>query len=130
LLVQNTSSPTYIRVAGTGASAGQLTVYMDGPSFALGGSSTIDSGNATNFTYFGTTNNTQVAFSGNASFTGTIYAPQANFALGGGGSSSYDFVGSSVTRTVTMNGHYKFHYDENLLKYLNRGFVPTSWREL
>jgi hypothetical protein len=130
LLVQNTSSPTYIRVAGTGASAGQLTVYMDGPSFALGGSSTIDSGNATNFTYFGTTNNTQVTFSGNASFTGTIYAPQANFALGGGGSSSYDFVGSSVTRTVTMNGHYKFHYDENLLKYLNRGFVPTSWREL
>src|SRR5262245_8115123 len=24
----------------------------------------------------------------------------------------YDFVGSSVTRSLTLNGHYNFHYDE------------------
>ena len=130
LLVQNSSNPSYVRVAGTGASAGQLTVYMDGPSFNLSGSSSVDSGNATNFTYFGTTNNTQIKLSGNASFTGTIYAPEASFSLGGGGSGYYNFVGASVTSTVFMNGHYKFHYDENLLRYLSRGFVATSWSEL
>ena len=45
---------------------------------------------------------------------GTIYAPHADFTLGGGGKDTIDFVGSSVTKTVKMNGHYKFHYDENL----------------
>lgn len=129
MLVQTSSSPNYIRVAGIGASAGQLTIYMDGSTFTLN-SATTDSGNATNLTYFGTTNNTQINFVGNAAFTGTIYAPEANFHLGGGGSSPYDFVGSSVTATVTMNGHYKFHFDENLLGYLSRGFTVTSWREL
>jgi hypothetical protein len=130
LLLQSSSSPNYIRVAGTGASAGQLTVYMDGANFNLNGSALVDSGNATNFTYFGTTNNTQVKLGGNAGFIGTIYAPEANFSVGGGGSSTYDFVGSSVTATVTMNGHYKFHFDENLLRYLSRGVAVTSWREL
>jgi hypothetical protein len=104
-------------------------MYMDGATFTLN-SATTDSGNATNLTYFGTTNNTQINLTGNAGFTGTIYAPEANFHLGGGGSSPYDFVGSSVTATVTMNGHYKFHFDENLLGYLSRGFTVTSWREL
>jgi hypothetical protein len=130
LLIQNSSSPSYIRVAGTGATAGQLTIYMDGPSFTLSGQDAVDSGNATNFTYFGTTNNTSIKFSGNASFTGTIYAPEADFTLGGGGASPYDFVGASVTKTVTMNGHFKFHYDENLLNYLTGGYVATSWAEL
>jgi putative adhesin len=88
---------------------------MDGPNFSLSGSDTVDRGNAANFSYFGTTNNTQITFGGNASFTGTIYAPQADFSLGGGGSSTYDFVGASVTRSVSMNGHFNFHFDENLL---------------
>ena len=51
--------------------------------------------------------------------------------LGGGGTSSYDFIGASVSRTVTMNGHFKFHYDENLRRIgMGRGFVPTNWKEV
>jgi hypothetical protein len=64
-------------------------------------------------------------------YTGTIYAPSADFSFGGGGSGTYDFVGSVVSRTATMNGKTQFHYDEALLtKGPVRGFVPASWQEL
>jgi hypothetical protein len=131
LRVTANASPSTIRVAGKGLNAGKLTIYMDAPTFSLSGSSSVDGGNATNLTYYGTTNNTQISFGGNASFTGTIYAPQADFKLGGGGPDPYDFVGSSVTKSVQMNGHYKFHFDENLLKDGPKtGFIANSWREL
>jgi Tfp pilus assembly protein PilX len=131
LLLSGSASPNNIRVAGTGTNSGDLVLYMDGPSFTLGGNDSVDGGNAANLTYYGTTNNTQISFNGNASFTGTIYAPQADFKLGGGGINTYDFVGASVTRSVTMNGHFNFHYDENLLRAGPRkGFVAASWQEL
>ena len=45
--------------------------------------------------------------------------------------SFYDFVGSSVTRSVTLNGHYNFHYDEQLEKSGPlRVLVVTSWNEI
>ena len=71
-----------------------------------------------------------MSFRGNAAFTGAIYAPQAAFSLGGGGNDAYDFVGASVTKTVKMNGHFNFHYDENLRRIgPSRGFLPTRWME-
>ena len=52
-------------------------------------------------------------------------------ALGGGGSTIYDFVGSTITATVTMNGHFKFHYDESLSRLgPSRGYVVSSWNEI
>ncbi|HSH14605.1 MAG TPA: hypothetical protein VLD18_01130, partial [Verrucomicrobiae bacterium] len=60
-----------------------------------------------------------------------IYAPQAHLSLGGGGSTAYDFVGASVSRTVQMNGHFNFHYDEALGRTDTEGlFVIASWNEL
>jgi hypothetical protein len=72
---------------------------------------------------------------GNASptnaFVGTIYAPQAAFSLGGGGSNTCDFIGASITKTVTLNSHCKFHFDENLLRVgPRRGYLVTYWEEL
>jgi hypothetical protein len=131
LKLTGNASPPVVYVAGTGATAGQLTIYMDGPTFSIGGSSFVDGGNATNLTYYGTTNNTQINISGNAAYTGTIYAPEADFKLSGGGTTVYNFVGASLTKSVKMNGHFKFHYDENLAVIgPRRGFVPKSWREL
>ncbi len=130
LLINGDASPTIIRVAGPGAGA-RLAIYMNGSTFTLGGQSTVDGGNALNLSYFGTTNNIAINFSGNASFTGTIYAPEAAFSLGGGGSSTYDFVGASVTQSATLNGHFNFHFDENLLRNGPQlGYLPTSWKEL
>lgn len=130
LRLTGNASPTTITVAGPGVGS-RLTIYMDGPSFTLSGQSTVDGGVAMNLAYYGTTNNTSLNFSGNASFTGTIYAPEANFTLGGGGSTTYDFVGASVTKTVTINGHFDFHFDEALLSIgPSRGYVATSWSEM
>lgn len=89
------------------------------------------SGNATTFQYYGLPSNTMLAWSGNDTFVGTIYAPQANFVLGGGGSTVYDFQGSCVVNSVVMNGHFNFHYDENLKRIGPLvGFVVSSWKEL
>src|SRR5262249_24609592 len=63
LLITGDSSPTSIRVAGTGTSAGKLAIYKDGASFTLTGSDTVDGGNAANLSYYGTTNNTSITFS-------------------------------------------------------------------
>jgi hypothetical protein len=127
LLATGTANLPTIRVAGASGEAGNITIYMDGGNFSLGA---VITGNATNLTYLGTPNNTQVNFSGNSTFTGAMYAPQALISLSGGGNNSVDFIGSIVGNSVQVNGHFFFHYDENLLKGLMRGFSATSWREL
>jgi hypothetical protein len=102
-----------------------------GASASLGGSGISNPGNAMNFEYYGMPSNTSLSYGGNASFTGVIYAPNAEFTLGGGGNNIYDFVGASVTSTVKMNGHFNFHYDENLKRIgPSRGYIVTSWNEI
>ena len=67
---------------------------------------------------------------GNASWTGTIYAPEADIRMGGGGNNTYDIVGSIIANTISMNGHFNFHFDEALLGSGPKRFVANSWREL
>lgn len=113
---------------GTNAS---LKLYMQGGTAKFAGNGLQNpNGNAASFSYFGLASNTTVNFAGNTAFTGTIYAPNADFQLGGGGSSTYDFVGASITRSVKLNGHFNFHYDENLRRNgMGKGYVPTNWKE-
>ena len=88
-------------------------------------------GNAISFVYYGLKSNTSLKFSGNAAFTGVIYAPYADFTLGGGGNDTYDFVGASVSKTATLNGHFNFHYDESLAaRFPIKRYVVYSWNEL
>lgn len=136
-----TGSNTVLYVTGDFSMSGQssiilgqgatLKLYVGGSSASLSGNGIINPGSALNFSYYGLTNNTSLSLSGNAAFTGVIYAPNADFTLGGGGSNSYDFVGASITKTATMNGHFNFHYDEALSKFgPMRGYVVTSWNEM
>jgi hypothetical protein len=88
-------------------------------------------GNAANFKYLGLPSNTSLVWAGNNTYVGTVYAPQADYSCGGGGNNVYDYQGACVVKSVTMNGKFNFHFDENL----NRsgpviGFVVTSWKEL
>jgi len=86
---------------------------------------------ALHFQYYGLPTNTQLNMTGNASFTGVIYAPNTNLKLGGGGNNEYDLVGSTVTKTVAMNGHMNFHYDEALKDWgPDLGYVVSDWNEL
>ena len=132
LLTGSASANTiYVAPAAAGIASGNLTVYMDGPTFSLSGGQGVDSGNPLNFSYYGTTNNTAINFSGNCTFTGTIYAPEAALSMTGGGTVAYDFVGAAVVASASVSGHFQFHYDENLTQNGPRGgFVPTSWTEL
>jgi len=48
-------------------------------------------------------------------FAGVIYAPEAYFMLNGG--APVNFIGSSITGNITVNGHVFFHYDEFLMNF-------------
>ena len=109
-----------------------LNLFGAGANVDLGGNGVLnETGNAANFTYYGMPSNTRLSFSGNAAFVGAIYAPNADFTLGGGGATTFDFVGASITKSVRMNGHFNFHYDENLAKVgPPRGYLVTTWNEI
>jgi len=136
-LYVTSSSSTAFSMSGANsieiAPGASLKLYVSASTASLGGNGVInDSGNASNFAYYGLPSNTNLSLSGNAAFTGTIYAPSAAFTMNGGGTSSTnDFTGASITKTVRFNGHYNFHYDEALGKYgPPRGYVVTSWNEM
>ena len=117
----------YIYIA-PGAS---LKLYVSAASAVIGGSGVMNSdAAATSFQYYGLPSNTALTFQANAAFTGTIYAPQADFKLNGGGSDDIDFIGACVVKTGTMGGHFKFHFDEALERTLWLGYVATGWNEL
>ena len=122
-------APPQIHIA-PGAS---LTIYMAGATTTVSASGVVnDTKLAKNFQYYGLPTNTRIDITGNGAFYGTIYAPEADFYLKGGGkSSTEDFTGSSITKNTTMTGNFNFHYDESL------GFISTlggydiiSWQEL
>ena len=105
---------------------------MKGASAKIGGDGVVNqSANATNFFYWGLPTNTELTVSGNGAFKGVIYAPQADFTMNGGGNNTEDIVGASVSNTASINGHFQFHYDENIGRLnLGRGYVAISWDEL
>ena len=90
----------------------------------------IIGGVAANLAYWGLPSNTSFTFKGNASFTGIVYAPEADFTLGGGGLNDYDFVGACVVNTIKMNGHFHFHYDEALRRKYWNGYQAAGWNEV
>ncbi len=116
------------------ATNASLQLYMSGSTTDLAGKGVVNqTGNATNLYYYGTTNNTSISFGGNAAFVGGIYAPSADFKMNGSGNPSdvVDFTGSSVSKSVQMNGHYSFHYDENMGRNGPKlGWVITGWNEI
>jgi len=91
----------------------------------------VDGGRAANLTVLGLPSLKSISLSGNAAFTGTLYAPEASLSLNGGGNNSYDFVGSCIAASVTFNGHFMFHFDQDLLNSgASRGYLAISWTEL
>jgi hypothetical protein len=108
-----------------------LTIYVAG-NVNVGGNGVVNYGGlAQNFTLYGLPTDTAVDFNSNANFCGSIYAPEAYFSLGGGGSSTYNFVGKAVAQTLKMNGHFNFHFDEALKESQRAtGYVAASWDEL
>ena len=130
LLIQNGSVDT-IKVAGNGAAiASRLTMYVSASTFGITGGGTIDGGRAANLAYYGLPSNTSISYNGNAGFVGTLYAPDADLTMTGGGS-SYNFVGCCIAKSVRFTGHFMFHFDEDLISSgASRGFFAVSWKEI
>jgi hypothetical protein len=113
-----------------------LELYMDGPSANIAGNGIVNrNSTALSFVYFGTPDHRSLSITGNGTFTGAIYAPEADFVLGGGGSNTNggvdDFSGASVSKTVRMLGKFRFHYDESLGRSgWARGYLVAGWDEI
>jgi hypothetical protein len=103
--------------AGTNAS---LILYVGratttGDSLTLRGSGTLNSpGYARNLQIFGLPSLSSMDLHGNLAWTATVYAPNAAVTTGGGGSNTQDASGAIVAKSLTLNGHCDFHYDESL----------------
>jgi hypothetical protein len=125
-----------LNISGSGGiyiqSGASLSLYVSAPSATIAGNGVVNYNSSPNsFYYFGMPTNTKVSLSGNSQFTGGIYAPNADFTLGGGGKDVYDFVGSIAARSMKMNGHYNIHYDEAMEQSGPvRIYVVVSWNEL
>jgi hypothetical protein len=111
------------------APGAQLKIYCAGATSTM---TTINnSGNAYSFQYYGLPGNTIVNWGGNAEYIGTVYAPEAYFNCGGGGSGGYGYQGSCIVNSIKLNGHFDFHYDESLRRLgPQAGFKVKTWQEL
>jgi hypothetical protein len=114
-----------VSISGTGqimiGPAASLALYVGtatgtGVSASISGNGVINqTTRAAGFQYYGFPRNVAVTFS-SYDLVATIYAPNADLTLAAGGSAPYDFSGAAVAKTVTVNGHYHIHYDEDLAR--------------
>jgi hypothetical protein len=129
-LNMKSASGSWITMA-PGASLRLYVGTVDGPPVSAQMTLVNTPGFAGVFQYYGLPSNNSVSWSGNNIYIGTVYAPQADFTAGGGGSTLLDFQGSCVVSNLNLNGHFNFHYDESLRRNgPATGFTVVSWREL
>ena len=123
--------PNLVNINGGTTNSGNAVLYIESGTITMGGNSSggASANQPKNLFVFGLPDVTSVTFSGTSTFNGVVYAPEANMTLNGGGD-SYDLIGAYVVNTLTMNGHYDFHYDTSLSLYYNSGYVVGSWQEL
>jgi hypothetical protein len=111
------------------APGANLQLYVGGANTSIG--TLNNAGNCANFSYFGLPSNTSVTLGANDVFLGSIYAPDADLTMNGGGTDNLDFQGACVVKTVGMNGHFNFHFDENLRKKGPiRAYQVATWTEI
>jgi hypothetical protein len=109
---------------------GSLKLYVAGNTSLAGNGIFNYTLDASKMMYYGLPSNKSISITGNATFTGAIYAPAADIQLGGGGTDIYDVLGAIVGKSVLMNGHFQFHYDERLGRSkVQSKFTVASWEE-
>jgi hypothetical protein len=120
-----------------GTNGGSLVLYVgkasgSGDSLTLSGNGTMNQpGLPRNLQIYGLPSLTSVDMHGNAGFNATLYAPEANFIGGGGGNNTQDTSGSITVNSISLNGHWHFHYDESLKSFgPNRGWIAKNWTEV
>jgi hypothetical protein len=111
-----------------------LTIYAGGTSASISGNQYINpSGFAGSLLIYCAPSVTSFTLNGNGQFTGVLVAPNANLAMHGGGNSDEDFCGSLMVNSASLNGHFKFHWDESLghmYSVNNARYLVKSWDEI
>lgn len=116
----------------TMVSGANILIYAGGTSFTAAGNQIINpNGYAGSFIVFCASTVTSFSLAGNGTFTGVLVAPNANVALKGSGNNNQDFCGMLMANSLTMNGHFSFHFDEALLGAASKSrWLITSWNEI
>jgi hypothetical protein len=118
------------------AKGGSMTNWVGGASITIQGSGVVnETGLAQNYVLYGDETVKTLSLGGNGSFTGILVAPEAVTNLNGGGGAgvggAFDIIGCVMVKSVKMNGHYSFHYDEALSRLPGTGrYLITSWDEI
>jgi len=109
-----------------------IQVWTGGTSLALSGNSGANlSGYAGAFILYAAPSVTSFTLTGNGKFTGVLVLPGVNVTLNGSGSGEQDFCGSIMAKSVTLTGHFNFHYDEALRRMDNLGrYLVKTWDEI
>lgn len=107
-----------------------LNLYVGSASATL--PNVVNTTTADKFTYFGLPTNTKLVQNVNANFIGNIYAPNADYTLGGNGTGSEQkILGAAVINSMNYNDTFTFHYDAVLGSLgLSRGVVVSTWDEI
>lgn len=106
-----------IQIHGGTTNSGTAYIFLLGSNATLSPNRAGDASNqAKNLCIFGLPSLTALAMSGppTENFTGVIYTPSATLSLIAG-SAPRNFFGSCITKSVTVNGNWFFHFDEDLL---------------
>jgi hypothetical protein len=111
---------------------GSMTNWVGGTSLTISGNGVVnETGLAKNYVAMAAPSVTTVRLDGNGTFIGVLVAPNGNITMNGSGNNVYDFIGSLMVNKVTMNGHFKFHYDESLGRRPATGrYLIGSWDEV
>jgi Putative Ice-binding-like adhesive domain len=110
-----------------------LTIWAGGTSASISGNQYINpSGFAGSLLIYCAPSVTSFTLNGNGQFTGVLVAPNADLTMNGGGNSNEDFCGSLMVNSVTLNGHFGFHWDEALSRLAgnNTRYLINSWNEI
>jgi len=116
------------------AKGASLEMWVGGTSVTLSGNAGMnETGLAQNLIVYCADTVTSLNIAGNADFVGVLVAPNANVSLNGSGNPAdpTDFTGSLLANSITLNGHFNFHYDEALKKLPPNGrYLITRWDEI
>lgn len=134
----NMSGQDAITLTAAGAVVGgswpqaNISVYSGGTSCTIGGNGIINQpGYPIDFILYCAPTVTTLTLNGNGQFSGGIIAPNADVTMNGSGSGNQDYCGALIANSVTMNGHFGFHYDEAMAGSNKNGrFIITSWNEV
>jgi hypothetical protein len=120
-------NPVYLNINGGTTNSGNVVLFVESGACTLVGNSVGGpSGNRpANLWCYGLPEITGINLSGNSSFVGVIYAPEATITVNGGGT-NFDFIGSVIANSIALNGPYAFHYDESLPLMTNPPVITTQ----